>query len=749
MLMVAVFNVSIFMYSLNASGGYTPAVPNVSSRIKTHDDLQLDEYVKVMDTNALLKDSCKYNNEDVLRKVIKKLTKDNEPRLLEKLKKDTRIKYQEQVFADIKEKLKADFTKKVFKQEQISNSLNAQLKNEFFNSHGDVIKSYIIKDLMIALKRMDKFSEFLKNDKNADTFVNSLIDLLNERPDRDDFFKFIYEELMIPFDPKVTIQPNYLGQAITPQRFNNPTKGEIFSHDYLLHNRVSLNKEQMDKLVTNHDNLVPLINNFNIPSNIVYTGDGYVVNGMGQYIGSALTTILQLHELGTNLPIELMILSKKDRDDYVCDELLPKSLNGRCVVIEEEAPFFLKKLPKSLTRSQLKILAIMFSTFDNVIVVETTSGTLPIRNLDSLLTSQDFLSTKFLIWPDIWAKTTSPLYYDIARIQPGEPIRRHGLLNQEKFSKYSVGDKKSDVLYHDLEGLPSGRTADSSLYVISKTSHFKPLLLALYYNFYGPSCYYKLLSQDSSSDNHKDTMIPALHVFGETYHIVEKDPEILETRISSELNGDNKKTLVHYFPTAAKFHMKDWKKWLTEKGLDSRLWPYQDNEYTKGLVQKFTAFKSKMTDVNDPILDGNKLEPMFLHLEKPLNNPLTIYEDGNSEIFETRNLGAFTNVKSALSTEIDVELKMAAINKWLVCDEKGLKKSKVLELNEMNQRELCEKAKKYVEVLKSDSEAPESDQLMAIESLTKESNQEETEEEQQQNKEAQNAKGDTIKDAVG
>jgi alpha 1,2-mannosyltransferase len=56
--------------------------------------------------------------------------------------------------------------------------------------------------------------------------------------------------------------------------------------------------------------------------------------------------------------------------------------------------------------------------------------------------------------------------------------------------------------------------------MISKRKHSLSLLLALYYNFYGPRFYYKLLCQMAAGEGDKETWLAAVTALNKTYYQV-------------------------------------------------------------------------------------------------------------------------------------------------------------------------------------------------------------------------------------
>lgn len=54
--------------------------------------------------------------------------------------------------------------------------------------------------------------------------------------------------------------------------------------------------------------------------------------------------------------------------------------------------------------------------------------------------------------------------------------------------------------------------------MISKRKHLETLILASYYNFYGPNYYYSILSQGAPGEGDKETFSTAADFFGKRYY---------------------------------------------------------------------------------------------------------------------------------------------------------------------------------------------------------------------------------------
>ncbi|TID18599.1 hypothetical protein CANINC_003849 [Pichia inconspicua] len=272
------------------------------------------------------------------------------------------------------------------------------------------------------------------------------------------------------------------------------------------------------KIIT--DNLPNVIPNF-------YNNNGYVIVGGGKYSWFALLAIEVLRQLGSKLPVEVVIPTIDDYDELFCNSVL-KKYNARCInLFDVFDPKLLSNI--GVTGYQYKSLALLASSFENAFLMD--SDNYPVTNPDVLFDSDLFLQNTMITWPDYWRRTTSPSFYDITGRKIGKRVR---YLNDEhtdpKYYKLRTEDNdpklmKIKVPFHDRDGTIPDWTTESGQMLINKKIHFKALLLALYYNLQGQFAFYPLLSQGGAGEGDKETFVAASHFFGLNFYQVHKKPD--------------------------------------------------------------------------------------------------------------------------------------------------------------------------------------------------------------------------------
>lgn len=210
---------------------------------------------------------------------------------------------------------------------------------------------------------------------------------------------------------------------------------------------------------------------------------GIVMTAGGRYIGMAITSLLMLRRTGSNLPVELFLDSAEDYNHHLCDERLPK-LNARCLIMDDvfsSTP----DMPK-LEKFQFKVFSIIFSEFSDILFLDADA--FPIHSPDYLFDNNPYKSYGLVTWPDLWMPTVSPVFYDLANLT-APPLK-------------------------------SRRSSESGIMMYDKSRHAESIILASYYNFYGPHYYYPLFSQGAHGEGDKETFLHSAAVLGKPFYDV-------------------------------------------------------------------------------------------------------------------------------------------------------------------------------------------------------------------------------------
>ncbi|KAB8234049.1 nucleotide-diphospho-sugar transferase [Aspergillus alliaceus] len=235
-----------------------------------------------------------------------------------------------------------------------------------------------------------------------------------------------------------------------------------------------------------HDSFVHAIRN--LKDARVYTPGtmGIVSSAGGTYLPTFVVSLLLLRRTGSTLPVELFMKDWTEYEPYICETILPP-LGVKCLVLSE----ILSgqddiKSTHSIEGFQIKSFAMLFSSFEKFLWLD--ADCVPLHNPITILNSEPFTSTGLVTWPDFWANTAAPVYFNISR-QP-EPLST------------------------------TRQATEAGQLLVSKESHFLTLILAAYYNYYGPDYYYPILDQGAPGAGDKDTFLHAATALNQRFYSV-------------------------------------------------------------------------------------------------------------------------------------------------------------------------------------------------------------------------------------
>lgn len=351
----------------------------------------------------------------------------------------------------------------------------------------------------------------------------------------------------------------------------------------------------------------------------LFEGRGIVTVAGGEYFGPAIVGIKMLRLTGSELPVEAFLANWEEYEPALCEKVLP-DLNARCVVLTQlleppkedevgEAAKEHQDLNFSITHYQLKSLALLFSSFQEVLLLDSDS--IPLVNPEELFSADPFLSAGFVGWPDFWIGTEAPVFYQIAGLN--------------EFPK-------------DLPATSS----EAGQLLVDKRKHIKTLLLATYYNVWGPGYYYPLLSQGALGQGDKNTFETATIVLGTPYYRLKTPVKSLGRRTGYDLKGSG----------MVQFHPAD--------------------DYAKFF--RTTEFS------------GNKtVRAAFMHANTPKMNPGHLVDEGDLQdivskkhlrlwgsLEDQQNLFGTDLEKSTFQVVVDVGCELATVvkewkHRWRIC----------------------------------------------------------------------------------
>ncbi|KAK3947277.1 mannosyltransferase putative-domain-containing protein [Pseudoneurospora amorphoporcata] len=259
-------------------------------------------------------------------------------------------------------------------------------------------------------------------------------------------------------------------------------------------------KKDVDALASSHAAFIKTLPDF--ARHLPYDADttGIVTTAGKGNFGQVITLLVMTRQSGSKLPIQIVLDASSVWIDNLCANLVPH-YNAACIYLEDIWAR-LDPAPPKFDRFQWKFLAMVASTFQNILFLD--ADIIMANNPDKIFASgaEPLKSTGFIAWPDFWAASGSKIFYQVAG---GIPVPQ-------------ITDRA---------------TSESGMIVLDKARHADTLLLASYYNYHGPSHYMAMLSQHGPGEGDKETFLQAAYVLEELARKGSYSPPMEWTKLPS------------------------------------------------------------------------------------------------------------------------------------------------------------------------------------------------------------------------
>lgn len=343
---------------------------------------------------------------------------------------------------------------------------------------------------------------------------------------------------------------------------------------------------------------------------------GLVSTAGGSYLPVLVISLRMLRRTGSVLPMEVFLADEHEYEEYICDVVLP-SLNAKCILLSR----ILDAAPAKIEKYQYKPFAMLFSSFEEILFLDADAFAL--NDPDEIFRSELFRTKGLVTWPDFWASSVSPIFYEIVGTTAPPMNLRQSTESGELF--------------------------------VSKKTHLHTLLLATYYNYWGPSHYYPLLSQGAAGEGDKETFIAAATAMNEQFYQVSESICALGHRKEGGLAGS----------AMAQFN------------------PIEDFANTRQGLWRVRGDEAPAPGV------------FFIHANFPKFNPATVFDQHevnpafNDDGSYTRAWTIPDEVVARFSAEVDIEKAFWKEILWTACELEG--KFESWEGVDM----ICEKTRRY------------------------------------------------------
>ncbi|KAK5939113.1 mannosyltransferase [Knufia obscura] len=354
-------------------------------------------------------------------------------------------------------------------------------------------------------------------------------------------------DLVVPRNPDIAYDPDY----------SHPRPDVLW-----------MDEADISRMKAAHSNFITDIRS--LPTNLVYNpGTRGIVTTASEGLLAILSISLRmLRKTGTNLPVEIFLNRPTPFTNAFCTNVFPH-LDAKCLYLSDI--FSASDTTVNLNTYQYKVFSILFSSFEDVLLLDSDAW--PISNPEPLFHSLPFSDTGLILWPDFWYASESPYFFDIAKIAHPPPLTER------------PATESGEMLY-------------------SKAKHGLGIMLAVYYNYYGPEYFYLLQSQDGPGQGDKETFPWAAAALGEDFYFVHHPVGSLGRHDS---NGEYIGTaMIQYDPVQDFFA-------LSQRSFRPPAVNPEEIAHPDPSVQKPAGTE--------------RVKPLFVHANFPKFDPITIFDD--------------------------------------------------------------------------------------------------------------------------
>ena len=124
---------------------------------------------------------------------------------------------------------------------------------------------------------------------------------------------------------------------------------------------------------------------------------GIVATAQGEFLPILVVSLRMLRRTGSQLPVQVFVESRRVYEKRICEEVLP-TLNATCVLLSDVWDAVPQRVEISSSRHQLKVFAMLFSPFDEMLLLDADS--VATQSAEQWMNAEPFISTGFVAWPD-------------------------------------------------------------------------------------------------------------------------------------------------------------------------------------------------------------------------------------------------------------------------------------------------------------------------------------------------------------
>ena len=122
---------------------------------------------------------------------------------------------------------------------------------------------------------------------------------------------------------------------------------------------------------------------------------GIVMTASGEFMPQLVVSLRMLRRSASKLPVEVFMENREVYEPELCQNVLA-GLNATCYIMEDILGNAHTKI--TLSKYQLKPFALLFSTFDNILLLDADN--LAVQPPESWINAEPFTSAGLVAWPD-------------------------------------------------------------------------------------------------------------------------------------------------------------------------------------------------------------------------------------------------------------------------------------------------------------------------------------------------------------
>ena len=219
--------------------------------------------------------------------------------------------------------------------------------------------------------------EFPEGGKGPANFSSKLVGFWDE-----------FSTLLLDSEPPVPLQDSGKEASIIPWEHRDEYRLEV-------QDTIKLPEYDIRVLRNAHEDFVKKARGMQKKLPFKKGSQGIVTTAAGDYLSILVVSLRILRNSGSKLPVQVFMETQSSYERGICDTVLP-SLNATCYVFSDILDT--GSVQVTLGSFQFKVFAVLFSSFDEVLLMDTDN--LALQRPEDLMAADPFSTTGLVTWPD-------------------------------------------------------------------------------------------------------------------------------------------------------------------------------------------------------------------------------------------------------------------------------------------------------------------------------------------------------------